>query len=113
MLRMVPLGVLVLCACATTARPGVGLYSLTPEVIRDTGAHDLLRAVEQLRPRWLRECVTVFRNNTEFGSWESLREIGPDEVSRVVYIPKGHPRPGAGSAALNTRCPAIQVTTRE
>ena len=106
-----PLAVVFVTACVTVSRPGLGLYSLTPDVIRETGAHDLLHAVEQLRPQWLHECVTVFRNSTEFGDRESLREIGPKEVSGVVYIPKGHPRPGAGSAALSTTCPAIQVKT--
>ena len=110
MLRSCVLSVAILAACVTTSQPSATLYYLTPEAINQTGAHDLYDAIEILRPRWLAPCVTVFRNRAEFGGLESLREMGPRDVAKVRYIPAGHPRPGAGSAALAT-CPAIQIDT--
>ncbi len=100
----------VATACVATSQSGSRLYSLTPAALQGTGAHDLYAAVEQLRPAWLHSCVTVFHNEREWGGRESLREFGPNSVSSVHFIPKGHPRPGAGSAALSG-CPAIQVKT--
>ena len=107
------LSTLVCATACATAQPGSRLYLLTPTAIQGTGAHDLYDAVEQLRPGWLHSWVTVFYNEREWGGRESLREFGPDKVSSVHFIPQGHPRPGAGSAALSTRCPAIQVKTGE
>jgi hypothetical protein len=98
----------LVAGCATSSQTGVGLYYLTPQAIVRTQAPDLYEAVEQLRPRWLRRCVTVFRNNREYGGPETLREFDPDRIVALHFIPRGHPRPGAAATTSND-CPAIQV----
>jgi hypothetical protein len=101
---------LVLAACAGISPPLVGTYSLSPEALDRSGAHDLHDAVRLLRPNWLHSCVSVYRNERYWGGSEALHEFGPGEPAAVKYIPRGHPRPGAGTTAL-TGCAAIQVLT--
>jgi hypothetical protein len=110
MLRTVSVGLVFLTACVASGTPGVRHYAISPEAIDRTQAPDVYEVIRQLRPHWLRECVTVFVNDREWGGHQTLRELLPDQVSGVRFIPTGHPRPGAGSAA-DASCPAIQVMT--
>jgi hypothetical protein len=102
------LATLLLAGCARVAPPVVGRYSLSPDALRRSGAHDLYEAVERLKPGWLDPCLAVFRNERFWGGPETLREFAPADPLAVHYIPREHPRPGAGTTALNG-CPAIQV----
>lgn len=99
-----------LAGCTSMSPSLVGRYSLSPEAMHRSGAHDLYDAVRLLRPDWLEPCTSVYRDERFWGGTEALHEFVPEDAVAVKYIPSGHPRPGAGQTALNT-CSAIQVVT--
>ena len=113
MARSLLIGVALLAGCAFGSQSGSGLYSLTPEALERTGARDLYYAIEELRPQWMNTCATVFRNDTYWGELDALHEFRPNDIANVLYIPKAHPRPGAGSTAVSASCPAIQVVVTD
>ena len=102
---------LAMFACATVSIPPPQRYLLTTDVLDASGAHDLYDAVARLRPQWLDPCAAVFHGDRFWGGTAALREFRPGDVRAVHYIPRGHPRPGAGSTALAAECAAIQVVT--
>ncbi len=102
---------LAVLTCATVSVPPQQRYLLTPEVLGASGAHDLYDAVARLRPQWLAPCTAVFKDDRFWGGTGALREFRPADVRALHYIPRGHPRPGAGSVALAAECAAIQVVT--
>ena len=97
--------------CAAASAPPQQRYLLTTDVLGSSGAHDLYDAIARLRPQWLEPCTAVFKEDRFWGGLAALREFRPADVRTLQYIPRGHPRPGAGSMALSTDCAAIQVVT--
>ena len=105
-------GIVLLSACATVPQMTASRYMLGTDALRRSDAHDLLGAIEELRPTWLESCTMVFKNGREYGGVETLQEFVAADVQSVQLIPKGHPRPGAGSVGMSD-CSAIQVTKAE
>jgi len=80
------------------AGSGNARHTLTREQILDTQEPTLLEAVRRLRPNWLRArgparsamglvTVAVYVNDVRRGGVASLRDIRPESVGSVEFIP--------------------------
>lgn len=94
-----PALVLVFGACAVAGRSGGGAQSrnlLTADEMRASGFTDAYRAVEALRPQWLRlrgattvtgrESVKVYIDDLLLGGPEQLQQIPTASISHIRYL---------------------------
>jgi hypothetical protein len=89
---------LSLGACATTGGSGGGASSdvLTGEQLIESGRNDLLSALQDLRPTWIRgrgansinysSEVIVFLNGAPYGTVSDLRSLPLDAVLDVRFL---------------------------
>jgi hypothetical protein len=94
-----PALILVLAACAASGRRSGGSearYLLTVDEIRASGFTDAYRAVEALRPQWLRlrgvttftgrESVKVYIDELLLGGPDQLQQIPTASIAYIRYL---------------------------
>ena len=93
-------GAMLVVACSSGTRPESGMAPrgvLTYEMLQDTQEPDLLRAIQQLRPQWLRArgaarisggslTVSVFVDDVRRGGVDYLRSLRIEGVQEVQFF---------------------------
>ncbi|HSR41427.1 MAG TPA: hypothetical protein VLL48_04640 [Longimicrobiales bacterium] len=107
---------LALGACATGGAAGGGGNPdvLTAEDLEGVRASNVLEAIQQLWPRWLRsrdarEPIRVIVNNTPRGDLDELRQISLPNVAEIRYRDG---RDATTRYGIGYGAGAIEVTTR-